>query len=147
MNVRGKIWDSYQCHMEEKSGTLACEDISLEGPPVLERVEPVIPECANDSLPMPVIQDRKKKDKREALPETEKEVKAGCRRSSRKLSNPPNILDLQSEKTGINVKQVKSADGNYFCAYDRLGFGQGFHILGKRVNGKGAVEYLIDWDF
>lgn len=151
---REKVWDKfltlYGCSDEIESN-VSVEDFVRDEPPVLEKVEPVVPVITcNGTPPMPEIQDKKAHVK--SVPKLEKtsEKKVDrrpSRRSTQRQSTPIEQNTDGSKSDEFTVKHIKSvAGGNFYCVYSQAGYGKGFSVMGKRVNGAGQVEYMVKWD-
>lgn len=157
---RMKIWNKCISMTTDEDSLIdgSCED----GPPVLEKVEPVIPVTScNSTPPMPEIQKKQLKTVPPSADNTDDSNLSKCgdakklkRRSHRKakprVSSAPDIMDTDSldKSEDISVKHMRSL-GNYFCAFDKTdknGYGHGFYMMGKCVDEEGQVNYMIKWD-
>ena len=162
------IQDRHQGRMRiwNKCLTLTNDDDSFfdgsieDGPPILEKVEPVIPVSSfNSTPPMPeILKKNQKPDPNLTADSTDDSSISKCamdkkskRRSHRKtklrISAVPDLADTDSldKLEDVSVKHVKSL-GNYFSAFDRTGYGKGFYMMGKCFEYKGPVDYMIKWD-
>ncbi|XP_053380885.1 uncharacterized protein LOC123550225 [Mercenaria mercenaria] len=153
--IRAKIWnkflETFDCNEEVESST-GITDFVPDDPPVLEKVEPVVPTIScNGTPPMPEIQE--KKPGRKSVPKLEKNnEKRGSdrqrrRKSTQRTNVPVDIANDSAKEDDFTVKHVKSvAGGNYYCCHDKFGYGRGFSVMGRRVDSMGRVEYMVKWD-
>ncbi|XP_060554779.1 uncharacterized protein LOC132715734 [Ruditapes philippinarum] len=147
--MRAEIWNKFletfdqnddnHDESEINTGTLDCVH---DGPPVLEKVEPVVPTLCNGTPPMPEIQE--KKQSRKSVPKLEKNGdKRSRERQRRRISSQ---LPTETSDEFV-VKHIRSvAGGNYYCCHDKTGYGRGFSVMGRRLNSEGRVEYMVKWD-
>lgn len=152
-NLRAKIWnkflETFDCS-DEVGSSVGVNEFVSDDPPVLEKVEPVVPtNTCNGTPPMPEIQD--KKSGRKSVPKLEKNNGNRSNRRSRKSCSRLNVpVDLGNEgkDADFTVKRIKTVvGGNYYCCYDsRNGYGRGFAVMGRRVDGDGQVKYMVKWD-
>ncbi|XP_052286913.1 uncharacterized protein LOC127882361 isoform X3 [Dreissena polymorpha] len=156
-SAKSKIWCKYQSPIQGRAGSddgLDPED----GPPVLEKMEPVVPSACNGTPPMPEIKD---KPSTVALPlqpkalldvqgtSEEEKRKTRARKSRSRQSITPDLTDSEkaaAEESDITVKQLREYK-NYFCSFSKkTGYENGFFVCGKRYNKDGLVDYLVTWD-
>lgn len=148
LNIRAKIWTKF---LTLYDGNDDESRIISDDPPILEKVEPVVPtNASNVTPPMPEI---KKKNGRKSVPKLEKsdEQRSSDRQMRRKsvvrISTPADIIADSDKEDDFTVKHIKSvAGGNYFCCRDKIGYGRGFSVMGKSEDGEGHVEYMVKWD-
>lgn len=144
---RTAIWQYVQSKDNDDDDNIS---VSPDGPPVLVKEEPVeaIPDM---SPPLSEISEASNQRGRSRRSNTPKLINAaGLKRSRRiscqKLNNlPPNLEQTVPAKPEISVTKVRSAKANYLCAFDKLGYGKGLHILGKRETNEGKLDYFISW--
>lgn len=157
---RTKIWNKCKA-MGTDADSLMDDGSSEDGPPVLEKVEPVIPvSTLNGTPPMPEIQKKQQKAGSTTSTENGDSVNESnpnkgnnsvgrrrFRKSKARSCLPPDVSDGDSmdKADDISVKHVKSLE-NYFCAFDKTGYGKGFHMMGKSCDTEGEVNYMIKWD-
>ena len=149
---RTAIWR--YCQLKDEAQLADNEDntsVALDGPPVLVKEEPV-EEVTDMSPPLSGIteassqRDRGRKSKTPRLTQSTG-LKRSKRLSSQKLprNTPPNLEQNLPVTQEISVRKVKSARANYLCAFDKLGYGKGLYILGKRET-EGKLDYMISWE-
>ena len=144
--TRAEIWNKFlftfdnSDDLESNTGSIDCV---LDGPPVLEKVEPVIPTVScNGTPPMPEIQD--KKQRRKSVPKLEKSSDKRSRERQRRRISAQQSTDNNDEYVVKHIKSV--AGGNYYCCHDKFGYGRGFSVMGRRLDCEERVEYMVKWD-
>ncbi|WAR31080.1 MTF2-like protein [Mya arenaria] len=152
--VKRKIWAIYRKMAEVKVENEDVESNCTEdGPPVLERVEPlVLNSNCSTTPPMPEIKDKKPGRLSLQPPDAlekfdaknlKKDVKINVRHSRKvksRVSAPP-VLNVKDEENEIYVKCMREYK-NYFCAFDKNGYLNGFYLTGKQINSEGDIHYL-----
>ena len=144
---RAAIWN--YC-LSTEQGEEDSFSASPEGPPVLVKEEPVetdemsppLSECSETGR----LRCRGRKSETPKLitgPGIKRSKRLSCQKQSR--STPPELDENPSLKQHISVQKVRSAKANYLCAFDKLGYGKGLHVLGKRESEDGKLDYLISW--
>ncbi|XP_052790457.1 uncharacterized protein LOC128224585 [Mya arenaria] len=156
--VKRKIWAIYRKMAEVKVENEDVESNCTEdGPPVLERVEPlVLNSNCSTTPPMPEIKDKKPGRLSLQPPDAlekfdaknlKKDVKINVRHSRKvksRVSAPP-VLNVKDEENEIYVKCMREYK-NYFCAFDKNGYLNGFYLTGKQIISEGNIHYLVKWD-
>ncbi|WAR31088.1 MTF2-like protein [Mya arenaria] len=152
--VKRKIWAIYRKMAEVKVENEDVESNCTEdGPPVLERVEPlVLNSNCSTTPPMPEIKDKKPGRLSLQPPDAlekfdaknlKKDVKINVRHSRKvksRVSAPP-VLNVKDEENEIYVKCMREYK-NYFCAFDKNGYLNGFYLTGKQIISEGNIHYL-----
>ena len=125
-----------------------------DGPPVLVKEEPVEPVQMSGDMSPPLSETsetshnrgRSKKSDTPKLisaPGIKRSKRLSCQKQTR--NTPPQLDENPSLGQQISVQKVRSAKANYLCAFDKLGYGKGMYVLGKRENDEGKLDYLISW--
>ncbi|KAL3870491.1 hypothetical protein ACJMK2_038546 [Sinanodonta woodiana] len=150
---RGKILNFYS-RMVELDAVSQFSDSSksaiMEGPPVLEKEEPIAPSLNNFAQGDP--KRKPKGSNRVSLDDCRKRslriIDKERRSSHGSLQNtPPNIVDQNLSLVSVaDLKSIKTKQVNYFVAKNKQGFAEGLLVTGKRMLPNSNVQYLIEWD-
>jgi len=160
---RERIWSMYR-HMEGQS-TDRDAQWGSDDPPILERVEPVVPSSSvNGTPPMPEIKSKKAgrkslqcmqppkmldkfDDDDGGLEEEDGKVVRKSRKAKSRKSAPAELAGLEEvEGNDVTVKALREYK-NCFGAFDKAGgYMNGFRVLGKMMDKEGSVNYLVKWD-
>ncbi|KAL4218580.1 PHD finger protein 19 [Mactra antiquata] len=152
---RSQIWNKFLSLYdgnEDARANVFSNKNSQDEPPILEKVEPVVPiSVSNKTPPMPKIED-KKSSKKSATSDGKNLDKRSSDRARRRKSTQKTLVSTETvsdeKEDSFTVKHVKSVEGgNYYCRYDKTGYGKGFLVVGKRTTRTMDTEYMIQWDF
>ncbi|KAK3605891.1 hypothetical protein CHS0354_017794 [Potamilus streckersoni] len=151
---RGKILNFYS-RMIELDTLSQLSDSSksaiMEGPPVLEKEEPLAPSL-NNFAPVDPKRKPKRRSNRVSLEDCRKRslriIGKEQRSSQGSVQNtPPNIVDQNLSLVSVgDLKSIKTKQVNYFVAKNKQGFAEGLLVTGKRMLPNSKVQYLVEWD-
>lgn len=153
INSRTEIWDKFLSLFEgcdEKDSNTFDEEAPRDEPPILEKVEPIVPiNSSNGTPPMPEIEE--KKNRKKSVPNnvntSEKRLSDRARRRKSQRASIPVTCDLEEKEDSFTIKHIKSfSGGKYYCQYDKTGYGKGFFVVGKRSSLENGAEYMVQWD-